>query len=129
MLGTNFDLGILNHTMKDIYSFVAKHEDTREITLWATYMEIYNEQVNDLLDQNNINLKIREDPVEGYYASGLKMVKLTNLDDFKKLLSLGEKARKYRVTDLNEHSSRSHSIFRITVENRLSESRRIVVEK
>ena len=92
-------------------------------------MEIYNEQVNDLLDQNNINLKIREDPVEGYYVSGLKMVKLTSIDDFKKLLGLGEKARKYRATDLNEHSSRSHSIFRIMIENRLSESRRIVAEK
>jgi centromeric protein E len=57
------------------------------------------------------------------------MVKLTRIEDFKKLLTLGEKARKYRATDLNEHSSRSHSIFRIMIENRLSETRRIVAEK
>jgi hypothetical protein len=57
------------------------------------------------------------------------MVKLNGIEDFKKLLALGEKARKYRSTDLNEHSSRSHSIFRIMIENRLSESRRIVAEK
>jgi len=74
-------------------------------------------------------LKIREDPVDGYYVNGLKRVKLNGIEDFKKLLALGEKARKYRSTDLNEHSSRSHSIFRIMIENRLSETRRIVAEK
>ena len=42
---------------------------------------------------------------------------------------MGEKARHYRQTDVHEHSSRSHSIFRILIENRMSESRRIVVEK
>jgi hypothetical protein len=43
MLGTAFDQGILNHSVKDIYTFIQANEDTREITLWATYMEIYNE--------------------------------------------------------------------------------------
>ena len=44
--------------------------------MWVSYLEIYNEIVNDLLEQNNCNLKIREDPTEGYYVSGLKTVKV-----------------------------------------------------
>ena len=51
------------------------------------------------------------------------------VEDFKKLLTLGEKARHYRQTDIHEHSSRSHTIFRILIENRLSETRKIVLEK
>ena len=43
MLGTAIDQGVLSHSLKDIYSFIQANEDTREITIWATYMEIYNE--------------------------------------------------------------------------------------
>jgi len=82
-----------------------------------------------LLDKDNINLRLREDPAEGYYASGLKTVKLNKLEDFKRLLKIGEKARHYRQTDIHEHSSRSHSIFKILIENRLSDSRKVVLER
>jgi len=92
-------------------------------------MEVYNEQINDLLDQNNINLKLREDPIEGYYVSGLKAIKIQSVEDFKKLIKLGEKARHYRQTDIHEHSSRSHSIFKILIENRINESKKIIVDK
>ena len=76
MLGTSFDKGILLQSMTDIFKFIDDNQDTREVTLWGSYMEVYNEQVNDLLDQNNSNLKIREDPSEGYYVSGLKNIKI-----------------------------------------------------
>ena len=82
-----------------------------------------------MIDSTNTNLKIREDPAEGHYVSGLKVVKIHKVDDFRKLLNLGEKARHYRQTDIHEHSSRSHTIFRILIENRLTETRRIVLEK
>lgn len=52
------------------------------MTLWASYMEVYNEQINDLLDPNNVNLKLREDPAEGYYVNGLKIVKISQPNDF-----------------------------------------------
>ena len=43
-----------------------------------------------------MNLKLREDPIEGYYVNGLKVVKVSEKADFQKLLKLGEKARHYR---------------------------------
>ena len=45
-----------------------QNKDTRQVTLWGSYMEIYNEQINDLLDHNGTNLKLREDPAEGPYV-------------------------------------------------------------
>jgi len=39
-------------------------------------MEVYNELINDLLDPNNSNLKLKEDPIQGYYVSGLKAIKI-----------------------------------------------------
>lgn len=64
--------------------------------MWCSYMEIYNEAVNDLLDSNNTNLKIREDPAEGYYVSGLKCLRVSTLEDVIKILNLGERSRHYR---------------------------------
>jgi hypothetical protein len=68
MLGTNFDQGVLNHSVKNIFQFIEENSEDRDITVWASYMEIYNEQINDLLDINNVNLKLRECPTEGYYV-------------------------------------------------------------
>ena len=100
MIGTTEDRGILLQAVQDIYNFIEKHEGEREIHLWASYLEIYNEQVNDLLDKNNTNLKIREDPNEssgaGYFACGLKLVKITKVSDFHDLLKMRDKNRHYR---------------------------------
>ena len=82
-----------------------------------------------MLDPTSKNLRLREDVTEGFYASGVKMVKCTELDDFRRLIKLGEKSRHYNKTDVHEHSSRSHTILRIVVENRMAESRRIVASE
>ena len=123
MIGTTEDRGILMQAVSDIYKYKQQTQGEREVYLWASYLEIYNEQINDLLDKSNTNLRIREDPNEiagaGYFAEGLKTVKISKIEDFKDLLKIGEKARHYRQTDIHEHSSRSHSIFRILIENRV----------
>ncbi len=80
----------------DLFSFAEQVRDDREVTLWVSYMEVYNEQVNDLLDASNSNLRIREDPSEGYYVSGLKTMRLGAIEDAWKVLTLGEKNRHYR---------------------------------
>ena len=67
-------------------------------------MEIYNEIINDLLDPEAQNLKIREDlntPL-GAYVEGLKSVKIENYEDFMRVLAQGEKVRQYGKTQLNE---------------------------
>jgi centromeric protein E len=91
-------------------------------------MEIYNESVNDLLDASNTNLRIREDPSEGYYVSGLKSMRVTGMEEVVKVITMGERSRHYRQTDIHDHSSRSHTIFRILVENRSKEGKKVADE-
>jgi centromeric protein E len=102
--------------------------EEREVNIWVSYMEIYNETVNDLLDANNLNLKIREDPSEGYFVSGLKTMRVGSIEDVAKIISMGEKNRHYRQTDIHDHSSRSHTIFRIQLENRSKEGKKVPYE-
>lgn len=59
-------------------------------------MEVYNELCNDLLDSSNSNLKVREDPSEGYFVSGLKTLRINSIDDVLKIIALGERSRHYR---------------------------------
>ena len=82
--------------MMDIFKFCDSVKEEREIRIWVSYMEIYNESINDLLDFNNSNLKLKEDPTEGPYVAGLKVLRLYSIDDVNKVLILGEKSRHYR---------------------------------
>lgn len=96
MIGTKEQKGILQMSISEIISFTEQVNDERDVSVWASYMEIYNESINDLLDANNTNLKLREDPSEGYYVSGLKSFRVHTTEDVLKLLSLGERSRHYR---------------------------------
>jgi len=48
--------------VQEILSFIESSKEDREVTIFVSYMEVYNEACNDLLDSNNTNLKVREDP-------------------------------------------------------------------
>jgi centromeric protein E len=74
-----------------------------------SYLEIYNEQINDLFDKDGMNLKMSG---EGKVL-GLREQEIQSFEDAMILLSYGEENRAYRDTGINERSSRSHTIFRI----------------
>ena len=103
----------------DLIKFKDENNEERAVRLWVSYMEIYNEQINDLFDSQSVNLKVREDPNEGYFVAGLKLIRMETLEEVLKVLALGERSRKYRQTDIHEHSSRSHTVFRVLVENKI----------
>lgn len=103
--------------------------EERDVTVWVSYMEIYNECINDLIDSGNTNLRIREDPTDGYYVAGLKSQKVKSTEDVAKIIALGERNRHYRQTDVHEHSSRSHTLFRIVLENRSKEGTKVAEEQ
>lgn len=118
--------GLLTYSIMDLFSFAEQVREDREVTVWVSYIEVYNEQVNDLLDASNTNLRLREDPSEGYYVSGLKSLRIAALEDVQRIITLGERNRHYRQTDVHDHSSRSHTIFRILLENRSKEGKKVV---
>eukprot|EP01064_Diplonema_japonicum_P031214 TRINITY_DN5519_c1_g1_i4.p1 TRINITY_DN5519_c1_g1~~TRINITY_DN5519_c1_g1_i4.p1 ORF type:complete len:764 (+),score=192.60 TRINITY_DN5519_c1_g1_i4:23-2293(+) len=84
--------------------------------LEAGYMEIYNEQVKDLLNPGRAKkLQVREHPEQGPFADGLTMKPILNPGTINHLLETGNKARHVRATKMNDVSSRSHAILQLVL--------------
>ncbi|XP_042520529.1 kinesin-like protein KIN-12B [Macadamia integrifolia] len=84
----------------------------------CSFLEIYNEQITDLLDPNQKNLQVREDVKTGVYVENLTEEYVCTMKDVKQLLIKGLSNRKTGATSLNVESSRSHSVFTCIVESR-----------
>ena len=83
----------------------------------ASYLEIYNEEVRDLLSKNPKNrLELHEKPESGVYVKDLSYFAAKSSDEVRKIMYIGSKNRSVGETLMNAHSSRSHSLFAITVE-------------
>lgn len=109
--------GIIPMSLTLLYNKLSSFEKC-EFKIWISYMEIYNEVINDLLDVKSVNLRIREGASEGYFVPGLSQILCRSVTDALKVLENGEKQRTYRATNIHEHSSRSHSVFRILIERK-----------
>lgn len=112
MLGIPQNPGLLPCTIRDIFILLGKTEGIKKFDLECSYLEIYNENVHDLLT-NTSNLRLVEDSKYGVVIQGAKRIKIRNFDDGITLKDFGEDNRKYRETMINEYSSRSHAIFQI----------------
>ena len=106
--------GILLYALEDLFSYI-KTSSSKTYCLACSYLEIYNEQVYDLLDFTNDALSVNEDTSRGFYVRGATEHLITSLDEILKYLETGETNRKYAATSMNHHSSRSHTIFRLNV--------------
>jgi kinesin family protein 1 len=90
-----------------------------DVTVNFSHMEIYNENVRDLLaPTSNGYLRVREHPLHGVFVSNLTTVKVGNFEDVMSLIAIGDKNRTVASTNSNTHSSRSHAIVTITVVQR-----------
>uniref|UniRef100_A0A5B7AP28 Kinesin-like protein n=1 Tax=Davidia involucrata TaxID=16924 RepID=A0A5B7AP28_DAVIN len=108
--------GITEYTIADIYDYIEKHTK-REFILKLSAMEIYNESVRDLLSADSIPLRLLDDPERGTIVEKLSEETVRNWDHAMELLSICEAQRQIGETSLNETSSRSHQIIRLTIES------------
>ncbi|KAM0906318.1 hypothetical protein ACQ4PT_016828 [Festuca glaucescens] len=83
----------------------------------CSFLEIYNEQITDLLDPSATNLPLRED-INGVYVENLTELEVGCVSDIIKLLTQGSMNRKVAATNMNSESSRSHSVFTCIIESR-----------
>ncbi|KAI3858881.1 hypothetical protein MKX03_006950 [Papaver bracteatum] len=83
----------------------------------CSFLEIYNEQIGDLLDPTQRNLKIRDDAKNGFYVENLTEESVTSYDDVTQILIKGLSNRKVGATSINSKSSRSHVVFTCVVES------------
>ncbi|XP_042028480.1 kinesin-like protein KIN-12B [Salvia splendens] len=84
----------------------------------CSFLEIYNEQITDLLDPSQKNLQIREDAKTGVYVENLREECVSSMKDVSQLLIKGLSNRRTGATSVNAESSRSHSVFTCLVESR-----------
>uniref|UniRef100_A0ABD2XNB7 Kinesin motor domain-containing protein n=1 Tax=Trichogramma kaykai TaxID=54128 RepID=A0ABD2XNB7_9HYME len=117
MMGTASEPGIIPLAVEHMFDAIAE-TCHREFLLRVSYLEIYNEKVNDLLDTSATDLKLREDSNGYVQVLNSKEEIVSSPDNILALMKKGDKNRSIGQTDMNERSSRSHTIFRITVESR-----------
>lgn len=110
--------GIIPNSFAHIFGHIAKADGNQKFLVRTTYLEIYNEEVRDLLgkDQNH-KLEVKERPDIGVYVKDLSGYVVNNADDLDRIMNIGNKNRVVGETAMNVCSSRSHAIFTITVES------------
>ncbi|KAK1276832.1 Kinesin-like protein KIN12B [Acorus gramineus] len=84
----------------------------------CSFLEIYNEQITDLLDPSSTNLLLREDMKKGVYVENLTEFEVETVNDILRLLIQGSANRRVAATNMNRESSRSHSVFTCIIESR-----------
>ncbi|GMH29342.1 hypothetical protein Nepgr_031185 [Nepenthes gracilis] len=115
MHGDQRSPGIIPLAVKDAFSII-QETPSREFLLQVSYLEIYNEVVNDLLNPAGQNLKIREDH-QGIFVEGIKEEVILSPAHALSLIATGEEHRHVGSTNFNLLSSRSHTIFTLTIES------------
>ncbi|KAM3194446.1 hypothetical protein ACQJBY_070867 [Aegilops geniculata] len=115
MHGDQRSPGIIPLAVKDAFGIIQETLN-REFLLRVSYLEIYNEVVNDLLNPAGKNLRIRED-LQGTFVEGIKEEVVLSPTHVLSLIAAGEEHRHVGSTNFNLLSSRSHTIFTLTVES------------
>ncbi|CAD6256805.1 unnamed protein product [Miscanthus lutarioriparius] len=116
MNGSDADPGIIPRAVRDVFDTVRQADD-REFLIRVSYMEIYNEEINDLLTIEGQKLRIHESLERGVYVAGLREEIVNSAEQVLELLQLGEANRHFGETNMNVRSSRSHTIFRMVIES------------
>ncbi|XP_044256198.1 kinesin-like protein KIF3A [Tribolium madens] len=122
--------GIIPNTFSHIFSQISRASGETSFVVTVTYLEIYNEEVRDLLSTDpNKKLAIRERPDVGVYVKDLMGFTVDSIESITELLNRGNKNRVTRSTLMNDVSSRSHAIFTITIESKNRSSNKTTVGK
>uniref|UniRef100_A0A803LK17 Kinesin motor domain-containing protein n=1 Tax=Chenopodium quinoa TaxID=63459 RepID=A0A803LK17_CHEQI len=109
MHGLQKSPGIIPLAVKDVFEII-QETPGREFLLRVSYLEIYNEVINDLLDPAGQSLRIRED-TQGTYIEGIKDEVVLSPAHALSLIATGEAHRHVGSNNFNLLSSRSHTIF------------------
>ncbi|CAI5510515.1 unnamed protein product, partial [Closterium sp. Naga37s-1] len=110
--------GLIPRILQYIFQRLSADKELQmlDFTIRCSYLQIYNEQVSDLLEPDSVNLNVREDKKLGVFVEGLQEVVVSTADATYALFKRGSQNRRVGQTAMNMESSRSHSVFTIVVE-------------
>ena len=115
MMGANVDdeqlRGIIPRMINTVFSTILSASDHLEFTVKVGYCEIYMEKIKDLLNPVKTNLKVHEDKSRGVYIADLTEEYVSEEAEVYNLMKMGTANREVAATQMNEGSSRSHSLL------------------
>ncbi|XP_041889137.1 kinesin-like protein KIF27 isoform X3 [Corvus kubaryi] len=108
--------GIIPRAIQELFQHISEHHNIN-FHVKVSYIEVYKEELRDLLDLETSvkELHIREDEKGNTVIVGAKEFQVECADEVISLLESGNAARHRGTTQMNEHSSRSHAIFTISI--------------
>jgi len=112
--------GIIPRIVNDIFNHIYSMEENLEFHIKCSYFEIYLDKCRDLLDPSKVNLAVHEDKDRAVYVKGATERFVSSPEEVLEVIEEGKSNRHVAVTNMNEHSSRSHSIFLINVKQETS---------
>uniref|UniRef100_A0AAX7VSU4 Kinesin-like protein n=1 Tax=Astatotilapia calliptera TaxID=8154 RepID=A0AAX7VSU4_ASTCA len=108
-------MGIIPRIAEDIFNHIFAMDENLEFHIKVSYFEIYMDKIRDLLDVTKTNLSVHEDKNRVPYVKGCTERFVSSPDEVMDVIDEGKNNRHVAVTNMNEHSSRSHSIFLINI--------------
>ncbi|KNC76730.1 hypothetical protein SARC_10787 [Sphaeroforma arctica JP610] len=118
MLGTETEPGVMVLTIQELYRRMEENASEKTYEISVTYVEVYNEILNDLMEPSKKNLPLREDKEQGMVVSGLSKHLPKSAEELFSLLAKGNLNRTQHPTDANATSSRSHAVFTVHIDQR-----------
>ncbi|XP_029109450.1 kinesin-1 heavy chain-like [Scleropages formosus] len=109
------NMGIIPRIIQDIFNYIYSMDENLEFHIKVSYFEIYLDKIRDLLDVSKTNLSVHEDKNRVPYVKGCTERFVCSPEEVMDTIDEGKANRHVAVTNMNEHSSRSHSIFLINV--------------
>lgn len=121
--------GIIPRIVNDIFQYIFTMEEKVEFHIKVSYFEIYMDKIKDLLDISKDNLTVHEDKNRVPFVKGASERFVCNPEEVMSLIEEGKQNRHISVTNMNEHSSRSHSVFLINVKQENEETQKQLTGK
>ena len=125
------DLGIIPRVIQDLY-FRLEADSQMNFVVKVAFLEVYQEQVRDLLSETvGREINIRENKDGAIVVSGVEEIQVADMDSMLDILEKGANERSTGDTQMHTHSSRSHAIFTMTLEQYVKGNRKdmILVKK
>ncbi|KAK0148734.1 Kinesin heavy chain isoform 5C [Merluccius polli] len=108
-------MGIIPRIARDIFDHIYSMDENLEFHIKVSYFEIYMDKIRDLLDVSKTNLAVHEDKNRVPFVKGCTERFVSSPEEVMDVIDDGKANRHVAVTNMNEHSSRSHSIFLINI--------------
>ncbi|KAL6599540.1 hypothetical protein ACP70R_045677 [Stipagrostis hirtigluma subsp. patula] len=115
------DRGVVPRVFQDLFSRIQSRQESspeKQISYQCrcSFLEVHNDQINDLLEPSQRDLQIRENAGNGIHVENLTDEYVSTVEDVNQILMKGLSNRKVGTTSMNLKSSRSHVIFTCVIE-------------